>query len=233
MRTVIVGDIHGCINEWEKLLGAVSFDRTADQLILLGDLMDRGPNSYGVYCKAVSLQEQMQERFVLIKGSHERFLLDDHLSIPYRLLWPLIGKREADRSFKQHGRSMDESIPWFKKRCALYYEAEAFQCVHAGVKGEVLSENDEYTLLMDHKCARQNRYTGKLTITGHVVSKEPMYYDGSGKSGQPLPYGQQMPLPKTGCICIDTSCAEGNKLTAMVIEGGEYYLVSVPTEKRF
>ena len=231
MRTVIVGDIHGCINEWEKLLGAVSFDRTADQLILLGDLMDRGPNSYGVYCKAVSLQEQMQERFVLIKGSHERFLLDDHLSIPHRLLWPLIGKREAVRSFNQQGRSMDESIPWFKKHCTLYYEADTFQCVHAGVKSEVLSENDEYTLLMDHRCARQNRYTGKLTITGHVVSKEPMYYDGSGKKGQMLPYNQRMPLPETGCICIDTGCAEGNKLTAMLIEGEEYYLVSVSAGK--
>jgi len=231
MRTVIVGDIHGCINEWENLLGAISFDRTADQLILLGDLMDRGPNSYGVYCKAVSLQEQMQERFVLIKGSHERFLLDDHLSIPHRLLWPLIGKREAVRSFNQQGRSMDESIPWFKKHCTLYYEADTFQCVHAGVKSEVLSENDEYTLLMDHRCARQNRYTGKLTITGHVVSKEPMYYDGSGKKGQMLPYNQRMPLPETGCMCIDTGCAEGNKLTAMLIEGEEYYLVSVPAGK--
>ena len=231
MRTILVGDIHGCFNEWEQLMEAVCFDSTKDLLILLGDLMDRGKDSYKVFCKAVLLQEQMQERFVLIKGSHERFLLDEHLSLPYKLLWPLIGKQEAVRSFKQQGRSMDESIPWFKKHCRPYYEADAFQCVHAGIKSNELSENDEYTLLMDHKCARQNRYTGKLTITGHVVSKEPMYYDGSGKKGQMLPYNQRMPLPETGCMCIDTGCAEGNKLTAMLIEGEEYYLVSVPAGK--
>ena len=231
MRTILVGDIHGCFNEWEQLMEAVCFDSTKDLLILLGDLMDRGKDSYKVFCKAVLLQEQMQERFVLIKGSHERFLLDEHLSLPYKLLWPLIGKQEAVRSFKQQGRSMDESIPWFKKYCRPYYEADAFQCVHAGVTSEKLSENDDYTLFMDHRCARQNQYTGKLTITGHVVSKEPMYYDGSGKKGQPLPYNQRMPLPETGCICIDTGCAEGNKLTAMVIEGEEYYLVSVPAGK--
>lgn len=81
MRTIIVGDIHGSFCEWEHLLETVHFDSTVDRLILLGDLMDRGKDSYKVYCKAAHLQAEMQERFVLIKGSHEKFLLEDQLSV--------------------------------------------------------------------------------------------------------------------------------------------------------
>ena len=224
MRTIIVGDIHGSFEEWDRLMETAHFNSAEDQLILLGDLIDRGRDSYNVFCKAVSLQAEMQDRFVLIKGSHEKFLLEDHLSLPQQLLWLIIGKPATARSFERHGRSMDESVPWFRKHCVPYFETNAFQCVHAGVKNEILSENDEYTLMMDHRCMRENRYTGKLTITGHVRFKEPMWFDGSGKNGQPLSYHCRMPLPQTGCICLDTGCAEGNKLTAMVIEGNEYYL---------
>jgi len=224
MRTIIVGDIHGSFGEWECLMETVRFDSEDDRLILIGDIMDRGKDSYKVFCKAVSLQEKMQDRFVLIKGSHEKFLLEENLSLPYRVLWNLIGKREAVRSFKQRGKRMDDCMPWFKEHCVPYYEEENFQCVHAGVTNQNLSKNDDYTLFMDHKCTRRNQYTGKLTITGHVRFKEPMRFDGSGKSGVPLPYNQLLPLPQSGFMCIDTGCAEGNKLTAMVIEGDEYYL---------
>jgi len=232
MRTIIVGDIHGSFDEWECLMETVHFNSADDRLILIGDLMDRGKDSYKVFCKAVSLQEKMQDRFVLIKGSHEKFLLEEKLSLPYRLLWNFIGKRETVRSFKQHGRRMDECIPWFKKRCVPYYEEENFQCVHAGVTDENLSENDDYTLFMDHKCTRKNQYTGKLTITGHVRFREPMRFDGSGKSGVSLSYNLPMSLPQSGFICIDTGCAEGNKLTAMVIEEDEYYLVYATSARR-
>ena len=231
MRTIIVGDIHGSFYEWEHLLETVHFDSTVDRLILLGDLMDRGKDSYKVYCKAAHLQAEMQERFVLIKGSHEKFLLEDQLSVPEQFLWLLIGKPATVRSFRRYGRSMNECVPWFKEHCVPYFETDTFQCVHAGIKHDVLAENDDYTLFMDHKCVRKNQYKGKLTITGHVRFKEPMWFDGSGTSGQSLSYNHRMPLPQTGCICIDTGCAEGNKLTAMVIEQDEYYLAFVPADK--
>jgi len=227
MRTIIVGDIHGSYKEWEQLLEIVHFNNAADQLILLGDLMDRGKSSYKVFRRAVRLQAEMQERFVLIKGSHEKFLLDEHLGILHQLLWLAIGKLSTVRSFRQHGQSMIKSIPWFQKHSVPYFESKNFQCTHAGVRNEKLSENNEHTLMMDHKWVRRNLYNGKLTITGHIHLKEPTWFDGSGNKGKRLPYNQWLPLPIKGTICIDTGCAEGNKLTAMVIEGDKYYLASV------
>jgi len=46
-RTLIIGDIHGCLRQLDALLEAISLS-TDDHLILLGDLIDRGPNSAGV-----------------------------------------------------------------------------------------------------------------------------------------------------------------------------------------
>ena len=51
-RTIIVGDVHGCIDEFDELVNLVSYDKTRDRLILLGDLIDRGPDSVAVVKRA-------------------------------------------------------------------------------------------------------------------------------------------------------------------------------------
>jgi len=224
MRTVIIGDIHGCFDEFEELLRKIDFDASKDRLILNGDLMDRGKSSYEVFCKAVKLKAEMGDRMTVIKGSHEKMLLDHSNRFFDRMIWRLAGKGAALRSFCHNGANMQDSADWFGEHCVLYYEAEHFQCVHAAVKNASLAEQDEYTLTMDHRLVRKNTYTGKLTVVGHVVHKHPTFYDGSGKKGQRLKYGVWQPLPSRGIICIDTGCAEGNKLTAMIIQDDRFYL---------
>ena len=49
MKTIVVTDIHGCLEELESVLAQAGFDSEADKLICLGDLMDRGPYSFGVF----------------------------------------------------------------------------------------------------------------------------------------------------------------------------------------
>lgn len=46
-RTIVVGDIHGCFDEFKELLDAVNF-ADDDLLIHVGDMIDRGPQSWGV-----------------------------------------------------------------------------------------------------------------------------------------------------------------------------------------
>ena len=47
MRTILIGDLHGCLREWEKLLAACAFREEEDRLVLLGDLMNKGRDSFG------------------------------------------------------------------------------------------------------------------------------------------------------------------------------------------
>ena len=47
METIFIGDIHGCSREFSALLDHVSPGR-GDRLILLGDLVNKGPDPAGV-----------------------------------------------------------------------------------------------------------------------------------------------------------------------------------------
>lgn len=68
MATWVVGDIHGCARELERLLEELQLGRD-DGLIALGDLFHRGPDPLGV----VRLLSSVGARFVL--GNHEHVLL--------------------------------------------------------------------------------------------------------------------------------------------------------------
>lgn len=47
-RTVIVGDIHGCLAELRALLGDLCFEPGHDRLVSVGDLVGKGPDGAGV-----------------------------------------------------------------------------------------------------------------------------------------------------------------------------------------
>src|SRR5258707_366289 len=68
MRTVVVGDVHGCSSELELLLERVAFD-PGDRLVMAGDLVARGPDSRGVLAIVRSARGQS------VLGNHEAKLL--------------------------------------------------------------------------------------------------------------------------------------------------------------
>lgn len=68
-RTIVIGDLHGCRVTFERLLEAVSFDGRRDELWLVGDLINRGPDSMG----CLRLARQLKARVVL--GNHDLNLL--------------------------------------------------------------------------------------------------------------------------------------------------------------
>ncbi|KAJ2299036.1 hypothetical protein IW139_001958 [Coemansia sp. RSA 353] len=55
-RLIFIGDIHGCAEEFGKLLETVNFKQGSDQVILVGDLVAKGPDSLGVVNKARSIK---------------------------------------------------------------------------------------------------------------------------------------------------------------------------------
>ena len=68
MRTVIVGDVHGCSAELETLLERIAF-ADGDRLVMVGDLVARGPDSSGV----LAIVRSAKGRSAL--GNHEAKLL--------------------------------------------------------------------------------------------------------------------------------------------------------------
>ena len=223
MRTIIIGDIHGCSQPLQALLERVQ-PAEGDRLIFLGDLFDRGPDSWGVLQIVKQLEAKFGENFVLLRGNHEDYLLQPKLSLMQRMVWDRVGRQATVNSFKQHRERMEDSAPWLGAHCQMYYKGERFQCVHAGLRVDPLEANDVTTLIHDHTIVLNNAYAGPLTITGHIALTEPTWFAGDGKTTAKLPYAEEMTLPERGVLCIDTGCGKGGSLTGLVLEGTSYRL---------
>ncbi len=226
MRTVIIGDVHGCDKALCALLEKIKA-LEADRLILLGDLFDRGPESWEVFRTVRALAAQLGDRFTLLKGNHEDYLLAPKLSLFQRMIWDRVGRGTTDKSFKAHGEKMEDAAAWLRENCKLFYRDEEIQCVHAGLLMDPIEVNDTDTLLHDHDIVLRNVYKGRLTIVGHIALKEPTYFAGDGETTETLPCGEWHVLPETGIICIDTGCGKGGALTGMIVQDGRYRMENV------
>jgi len=224
MRTIIIGDIHGCYKEFMALLKQVRYQSRKDRLILLGDLMDRGPLSYEMLHWAIRWKKKYPDTFFMIRGNHEQMLVEQSRDLDTRLIWRVVGKTATIRSFSRHKDKMEHYIPWILDNMPIYHTDEDFRCVHAAVEKEEFENNDPELMVKDHSYSKKNLYSGKFTVIGHTPLSGPTYYDGSGGEGKIIPWRTWSPLPSKGALCIDTGCVFGGKLTAMIIQDGQYSL---------
>ena len=227
MKTYIIGDIHGCAAALCALLELLKPDPAKDRLILIGDLFDRGPDSFEVFEKVKELADAFADRFVLLRGNHEDYLLTDSLSLGERLMWERVGRGATVRSFKKHQQKMEDAAPWLSAHVVPYFRGEGFQCVHAGILVDPVEENDMRVLIHSHETVFANIYSGPLTVTGHVALDEPTWFAGDMETETPVGYGIALPLPGKGVLCIDTGCGKNGHLTGMVIENGSFILYGV------
>ena len=73
-RIIAIGDIHGCLQTLETLLYDYLKIKDDDQLIFLGDYINRGPDSTGVLDLLVELKNQ-NPHWVFLRGNHEDLLI--------------------------------------------------------------------------------------------------------------------------------------------------------------
>lgn len=64
-RIFVVGDVHGCLQEFDALLSNINYNATTDKLILMGDMVAKGPDSLGVVRRAKELGA------LCVRGNHE------------------------------------------------------------------------------------------------------------------------------------------------------------------
>ena len=228
MRTIIIGDIHGCSSALDVLLAHINPVPGKDHLVFLGDLFDRGPDSFGVFIRIIRLAESFGEDFILLMGNHEDYLLKPQLTKMQRMIWERVGRQTTESSFKKAGAYMEDAIPWLKNHVRLYWKGDVVQCVHAGLMIDPPEVNDLETMVHSHEIVPINRYNGPLTITGHIALDKATWFAGDEETTKEYEDGVSYDLPATGVICIDTGCGKGGRLTAMIIEGNQFVLHSVP-----
>ena len=81
MRIYAMSDIHGCLDDLERRLAhlrALGFFDAAckDELVLIGDFIDRGPDGLGVVRRVMALEDECPGRVRPLMGNHEAEMLE-------------------------------------------------------------------------------------------------------------------------------------------------------------
>ena len=117
----LVGDVQGCDDALGRLLAEIAYSPSRDRLVVLGDLVNRGPGSLAVlrrlagYGDAATCLLGNHDLHLLavahgVRGRHASDRLDDILDAPDRAAW----------------------IDWLRRRPLAHLQA-GWLCVHAGV----------------------------------------------------------------------------------------------------
>ena len=130
MATWAIGDVHGCYRTLRALLGRMDLDVRRDRLWMVGDLVNRGPNSLEVLRWARALDAEMGDRFQVVLGNHDLHLIARHLGVA--------GKKPRD-TLKKILKAADapELVDWLRRRPFVHLERIAGRdhvLVHAGLR---------------------------------------------------------------------------------------------------
>ncbi len=130
-RQLFIGDIHGCLGTFNALLEKIDFSK-ADKLYLVGDYIDRGPDSKGVIDKIISLKN-LDYQVVAIRGNHEQMLIDDYEAETLKG-WYSNADKELLKSFGIKSlREFPDKYLQFCKDLPMYHVENDFIMVHAGI----------------------------------------------------------------------------------------------------
>jgi Calcineurin-like phosphoesterase len=205
-RTVIVGDVHGCREEVERLLELLRFVES-DALYFVGDLLSRGPDPEGV----LALVRRTKARS--IRGNHDDALIQWRSAD--RAGDPSAHISRSNRALADQLEAEDwellESLPLW-----IDLPEHEVRLVHAGVIPGVPMEKQPHEALLSMRYLGPD---GEPIEKGGTVLWGTLYVGPPhvvfGHNAQPEP---QLHAWATG---IDTGAVYGDCLTALVLEAGQ------------
>lgn len=210
-RVLAIGDVHGCLTALDTLLGFVR-PGPADQLVFLGDYVDRGPDTKGVLDRLLELRRRYD--VVTLRGNHEVMMLAAATGRDDFRFWRSCGGAEALESYAgPDGAGTVDDIPdahWqlVGQRCVDWYETETHIFVHANLNPDLPPGEQPTDWLHWHPLSRARHRphrSGKTMVCGHSEQRD----------GQPLVLER--------AVCIDTWAYGDGWLTCLDVTTREYW----------
>nr|WP_091173045.1 metallophosphoesterase family protein [Paenibacillus sp. 1_12] len=229
-RTLVISDIHGCYEPFNQLLDLMNYQPKVDQLILLGDYVDRGPHSKEV---VEQIRKMVQEDGVIaLRGNHDqRFIdivrTDDHLisskfidhggkqtmmsylnidTIEYAMI------HEELEAFKQLVRNEYAAHIAFLNSLPYYHETAAHIFVHAGLDPKYVDWREQPTrefMYIKEPFYKNKTVVNQVVVFGHTKTVDlqgtPDIWFGGDKIG------------------VDGGCAFGMQLNGLEITDTDTY----------
>lgn len=202
-RTLAIGDIHGCSTALETLAKEAAFSKE-DELVFLGDYIDRGPDSKKVIDYLIRLQDEGYD-VKCIRGNHE-VMMEEARKEGGRaaMSWLRFGGEQTLQSYDAKDFGTISAEHWsFLENLLPYYETESHIFVHAGAIAETpMEEQPEHALYWDFFDFPERHISEKTIVCGHS----------SQKNGRPINIGH--------AICIDTWAYGKGWLTCLDVGTG-------------
>lgn len=206
-RRFVVGDVHGCLDELERLLDHLA-PRTGDTICFLGDYVDRGPDPRGVIDRLLRLRREGPD-CIYLKGNHEDMFLafmGESGRHGDAFLWnggdaTLESYGCADLSGSEVARRLPPEHREFLQGLRTHAYLDAFLCVHAGVRPTrpLAAQSEEDLLWIREEFISRTHPFPYTVLFGHTPQRE-VFVD--------LPY-------KVG---LDTGLVYGNRLSCLEID---------------
>lgn len=225
----VIGDIHGRMDMLEKILKE---KKEEEQVVFLGDYIDRGPDSLAVLRTAMALRA---EGAICIKGNHEDMFLhwlDDpvgtaSLYLPqggYQTLQSFLPGQNVFQMDVTYLADLIEATYKeeirFMRSLELYHETERYVFLHAGVNLQLPDWRDSRTTdfyWMREPFFYTPNHSGKVFVFGHTPTKN-LNRDGS--------FDVWVSTDQTR-IGIDGGAVFGGKLHGLHIAGSVWCVTSV------
>ena len=215
-RLLVVSDIHGCYNQFIQLLQKAKLTKE-DRLIVLGDFIDRGPDSKKMIDILIKIQELFPKTIVL-RGNHEDLLLEylkgrlSHHIFLFNGGNTTIKSYLGDYNAGMLKRPFIEDFPKehykFLNDLPYRYETEEYLFVHAGLRPNIPLEKqteEDMTWIRGEFLYSFHDF-GKKVIHGHSANE----------------YGPEI---RENRINLDTAGVFGGKFTMCDVTNAIFYEV--------
>jgi serine/threonine protein phosphatase 1 len=207
-KIFVVGDIHGCFDKLCALMDKIPINFNRDQLIFIGDYIDRGSSSLEVVDYLIDLKKRLPGT-IFLKGNHED-MLENYLDGSDRFTYLLNGGQQTlDAYLNRPNNPGEYPVPpahiEFFNSLHLYYQTDDYIFVHAGLRKNVPLESQKTIdlLWIRDEFIFTDFDFGKRVIFGHTPFKEP--------------------LVQANKIGIDTGAVYGNRLTCMQLPEIDFF----------
>lgn len=215
-RIIIIGDIHGCMDEFREILAKCDYKEETTSVILVGDLVNKGPFSAEVvkYSRKINA--------FVTRGNHDDFALAHALN--------LIPKENRPKGLEYIDKFDQDDIEWMQN---LPYSISIPHLntliVHAGILPGVTLQNqrfvDLYSIRNIDEVQLENNEVTLEGLTDTKAGKPWVDYLLDTDSSHPHVYfghdakrGLQLSALATG---LDTGCCYGRKLSAIILPSKE------------
>ena len=221
MRTIVIGDIHGCIDELNELLAKLS-PSAEDRVISVGDIVRKGPDP--VAC----LELWKEQGYLAVQGNHETRVLDRRGQLIPRYFGD-------DAPVLRRPDLMDwmRTWPYFVR-----FPKEKLIVVHGGVPPagiDAMRTSDRERWLPRLRNLRHSE-AGWTPVSKNDQAEGDRFWTTLWSGPETVIYGH---TPRASvqrddfAIGIDTSCVYGKELTAAVLRDTEWSFVSVKARRAY